>query len=133
FFMHSRNGLKTPYLSEEWFDCIGACVDKARELGMKAYLYDEDRFPSGDAGGLVTRDHPEFRAVTIRATPSAQVGEGGELLASFRVETDEVGRLRSYRRLSPGSSESNLSFALHLNSPTGRHNDATYIDVFNPA
>ena len=62
FFMHSRYGLKTPYLSRAWFRCISACVEEARRLGMKAYLYDEDRWPSGSAGGSVTRSRPEFRA-----------------------------------------------------------------------
>ncbi|HHH76715.1 MAG TPA: hypothetical protein ENL03_06800, partial [Phycisphaerae bacterium] len=60
FFMHPRYGLKTPYLGEKFFECVSACIEKARELDMKAYLYDEDRWPSGAAGGLVTRDHPEF-------------------------------------------------------------------------
>ncbi|MBN1555050.1 MAG: hypothetical protein JXA11_09905 [Phycisphaerae bacterium] len=60
FFMHSRVGLGTKYLSEEWFDCIRACVDEAKKLGMEAWLYDEDRWPSGAAGGLVTKN-PKYR------------------------------------------------------------------------
>ena len=56
FFMHSRVGLGTPYLSEEWFRLVGACIDEAKKLGMKAWLYDEDRWPSGAAGGIVTKD-----------------------------------------------------------------------------
>ncbi|MCL2571171.1 MAG: hypothetical protein FWE11_02110 [Defluviitaleaceae bacterium] len=56
FFMHSREGLETDYLSEEWFDLVKACVDAAKEAGMEAWLYDEDRWPSGTAGGRVTRD-----------------------------------------------------------------------------
>ncbi len=27
FFMHSRVGLNTPYLSEEWFECVNACIE----------------------------------------------------------------------------------------------------------
>ncbi|NQT91763.1 MAG: hypothetical protein HQ559_03305, partial [Lentisphaerae bacterium] len=56
FFMHSRVGLATPYLSDEWFECVRACVDEAKGLGMEAWLYDEDRWPSGAAGGLVTQN-----------------------------------------------------------------------------
>ena len=56
FFMHSRVGLNTAYLSKEWFDCIKACVAEAKKLGMQANLYDEDRWPSGAAGSLVTKD-----------------------------------------------------------------------------
>ena len=56
FFMHAQFGLATPYLSEEWFRLVNACADEAKRQGMEAWLYDEDRWPSGDAGGLVTRD-----------------------------------------------------------------------------
>ena len=50
-FMHARGGLKTEYLSEKWFDCIKACSEKAEELGMEAYAYDENGWPSGFVGG----------------------------------------------------------------------------------
>ena len=29
FHMHSRTGLDTPYLGEEFMDCVRACVEKA--------------------------------------------------------------------------------------------------------
>ena len=67
FFMHSRTGLRTEYLGEEWFDLINACADEAGRLGMEAWLYDEDRWPSGSAGGLATAD-PRFRMKVLRCT-----------------------------------------------------------------
>ncbi|MFH1761792.1 MAG: hypothetical protein ABIA63_11905, partial [bacterium] len=42
FFMHSRTGLVTPYLSKEWFACIDLCIKDAKKQGMEAWLYDED-------------------------------------------------------------------------------------------
>lgn len=60
FNMHPRQGLVTPYLSDEFMDAVKVCVNKARETGTYAWLYDEDRFPSGFAGGIVTKD-PELR------------------------------------------------------------------------
>jgi len=67
FFMHSRVGLDTPYLSREWFECVEACVDEARKLKMHAWLYDEDRWPSGAAGGLVTKDpRHRMRSLMVR-------------------------------------------------------------------
>ena len=33
FFMHARTGLKTPYLKEKWFECVEACLKKAKEIG----------------------------------------------------------------------------------------------------
>jgi len=52
-FIHSRVGLITPYLSKEWFECVKECVSYAKQLGIPIYLYDEDRWPSGFAGGLI--------------------------------------------------------------------------------
>ena len=56
FFMHARGGLKTEYLGEEWFKCIDACAKRAKELGMHAYAYDENGWPSGFAGGRLLED-----------------------------------------------------------------------------
>lgn len=51
FFMHARSGIVTEYMSEEWMRCIEACVEQAERLDMKAWLYDENGWPSGFAGG----------------------------------------------------------------------------------
>ena len=56
FFMHARGGLETEYLSEEWYDAIRACVDEAKKLGMEAWSYDENGWPSGFAGGELLKD-----------------------------------------------------------------------------
>ena len=56
FFMHARGGLKTEYLGEKWFSCIKACSEKAEELGMQAYAYDENGWPSGFVGGKLLDD-----------------------------------------------------------------------------
>ena len=56
FFMHARGGLTTPYLGEKWFSCVEACLKRAKELGMEAYAYDENGWPSGFAGGELLKD-----------------------------------------------------------------------------
>ena len=56
FHMHSRTGMATEYLSEDFFDFVKFSVSKAKSKGMLAWLYDEDRWPSGAAGGLVTKN-----------------------------------------------------------------------------
>lgn len=53
FFMHARGGLQTEYMGEEWFDNVAASIDKAGELGMYAWAYDENGWPSGFGGGKV--------------------------------------------------------------------------------
>lgn len=56
FFMHARGGLTTPYLGTKWFECVEASGKKAQELGMEAYAYDENGWPSGFAGGKLLTD-----------------------------------------------------------------------------
>ncbi len=53
-FVHPRPGLITEYLSEEWFARWRFALDTAKELGLKLYIYDENSYPSGFAGGHVS-------------------------------------------------------------------------------
>ncbi|HEX8549993.1 MAG TPA: glycosyl hydrolase [Abditibacteriaceae bacterium] len=66
FFIHARQGLTLPYLSDEWFARVRVAVEAARAAGIEAWLYDEYPYPSGIAGGLVTANHPEFRERTLQ-------------------------------------------------------------------
>ncbi len=61
-FIHPRYGLVTEYLSEEWFDLVRYAVTRAKALGLTVWLYDENSFPSGFAGGHVPAEMPESTA-----------------------------------------------------------------------
>ncbi|MDP6124214.1 MAG: glycosyl hydrolase, partial [Candidatus Latescibacteria bacterium] len=67
-FMHPRDGLLTPYNSERWWTMVGAIVDHGKKIGLDVWLYDEDPYPSGVAGGQVVFDHPEFVARSLEVT-----------------------------------------------------------------
>ena len=69
-FFHSRPGLLTPYLSEEWFDMMEAGVRASQDLGLESWFYDEDKWPSGFAGGIVPRQDDAFRARTLVRVPA---------------------------------------------------------------
>ncbi len=58
-FVHPRPGLITEYLSEDWFDMFRYSVDKGKELGLNIWIYDENSYPSGFAGGHVPAEMPE--------------------------------------------------------------------------
>ncbi|MBQ9336966.1 MAG: hypothetical protein IJS14_06695 [Lentisphaeria bacterium] len=85
-FMHSRTGLAVPYLSPRWFDLIRACIEEGKKLGIKTWIYDEDRWPSGYAGGKVTRN-PAYRMKLLyfHESGSGQPEPEGELLREFTV------------------------------------------------
>lgn len=115
FHMHVRTGLVTDYLSDEYMEHIKTCVNKAKDEKLLAWLYDEDRWPSGAAGGLVTKDE-RYRAryLLFTSTPysnkAAEVSddsssrggrtESGKLLAVFDVVLSADGFLESYREIS---------------------------------
>ncbi len=141
-FMHSRVGLKTPYLSDDWFECIKACVDEAKRNGLEAWLYDEDRWPSGAAGGLVTQD-PEYRlrylTVERYEKPEAFLWpEDDEIAYVFGVIFEEDGTISWYQRLDqredilllPQKAEI-LQFTVTLQEPSSWYNNQTYLDTLN--
>jgi hypothetical protein len=98
--IHSRTGMATEYLSDDFMNLVRQCVEKARAEGMLVWLYDEDRWPSGFAGGLVTQER-RFRQKHLRfsSVARAQGAETGVLLARYHVIL-EHGALKHYRRLS---------------------------------
>jgi pantothenate kinase type III len=64
-FLHSRIGLLTEYLSDRWFEIMAAGVKSSQALGIDAWFYDEDKWPSGFAGGIVPLKNPEFQARSL--------------------------------------------------------------------
>jgi len=152
FHMHPRTGMDTVYLGDEFFAMIRACRDHAEKRGMLAWLYDEDRWPSGAAGGIVTRDK-RFRAGHLLFTPfpysegrgpeaahgnSSSAGKGygnGEWLAAYEIEL-ENGYLSGYRRLVEGETAEDGKTAwyayLETAIPAAWYNNQTYVDTLNP-
>ena len=59
FVIHARRGLEVEYLSETWFARCGLVIEEAARLGMKLWIYDEDNWPSGYAGGRVLERNPD--------------------------------------------------------------------------
>lgn len=96
--MHVRTGMATPYLSDEHMNLIKACVDKAKKEDMLAWLYDEDRWPSGPAGGIVTKDR-QYRARYLLFTPYPYGSEKAELKPTRNSGTVQPGRTECGRLL----------------------------------
>lgn len=59
--VHPRPGLVTPYLSDKWFELWGLALDIARQRDLLVWIYDENSYPSGFAGGFVCEALPDSR------------------------------------------------------------------------
>ncbi len=141
FFMHSRVGLATPYLKDEWFRCVEACADEAKKQDMLAWMYDEDRWPSGAAGGIVTKD-PRWRRRSLGMTeivsPAGLTWTAGTVAAfTARIDGEKAAKVtripRGKKPSSLASGERILAFRIVLEKPSSWYNDATYLDTLNPA
>jgi len=51
--------------SESAWDNFIKCLNDFREQGLLFWIYDEKGYPSGKAGGLTLKDHPEFEALGV--------------------------------------------------------------------
>ena len=66
FFMHARGGLLTPYMGHDWFANVDSAVAAAETLGMDAWAYDENGWPSGFGNGIVTGEGVKFQQKYLR-------------------------------------------------------------------
>ena len=90
-FVHPRPGLMTPYLGPEWFRLWKVALDEAERLDMNVWIYDENSYPSGFAGGWVPELMPESRGLglALKETGSAP-GWTADTVALYRLEGDRV-------------------------------------------
>lgn len=88
FFMHARGGLETEYLSDEWFDCVNVCVDEAKKLGMEAWSYDENGWPSGFAGGALLKDKKNFATAVEHRSGAFPTDTDPDIIAVYRKNAD---------------------------------------------
>ena len=149
FHMHPRTGLTTPYLSEEFLGLARECALKAKQQNMIAWLYDEDRWPSGSAGGLVTKDHSlrgrhllwtckpyagkETVQEGISSASSNRQGQG-KLLGRYEVVLQED-CLASYHLLAEGEAASaGVTWYAYLEvaGDSSWYNNQAYVDTLNP-
>lgn len=156
FHMHVRTGMDSPYLEEEFMDSIRHCIEKAGEMDMLAWLYDEDRWPSGTAGGRVTAGRPEYARKSLLFTtnpyeecafpePAApEPGRGqenirqenGRLLAVYDILLDRDGKLEGAYRVSkeePAEEGAARWYAyMEYASADPWFNNQAYVDTLNP-
>ena len=76
FQIYPRSGCEVEYLSEEWFQLVQNVLDAAEELGFTSvWLYDEFNWPSGQCGGRVMAESPDYALQYLSAKLDAESGE----------------------------------------------------------
>jgi len=121
-FVHPRPGLLTEYLSDDWFELFNYTVQKGKELDMKVWIYDENSYPSGFAGGHVPAAMPDsykhgtglrvYVQENVDALPSDELEvilkktENGfiDITSSIENEKGKTGHYYFFEKTYPGNS-----------------------------
>ncbi len=118
YYMHTRVGMATKYLSEEFMSLVRACIEKGKAEDMFSYLYDEDRWPSGTAGGFTVQASDENLqkflfltyipyadgTLTCEADKAKAKEPNGkyEFIACYDILFDGENKLASYKKIALG-------------------------------
>jgi len=141
YFMHSRVGLATPYLSEEWMRRIGACLEEGKKAEVESWIYDEDKWPSGFAGGIVPAKSEEYRSRTV-VMKELKHGEADSglkdpsVLAVFEIEFSSASTMRTLKHISKSSDIEGygrlFTFKVEVALRSNWYNGESYVDLLNP-
>ena len=115
FIMHARSGLKTEYLSKEWLECVNTCAARGKDRQMKAWIYDENGWPSGFVGGrLLEKEENRDRYILF------QIGDFDEkATVTYLLHDDTIERVKKKAR-----EGSYLNLYIHVSPSTA--------DILNP-
>lgn len=145
-FFHARDGLISDYMGKEWMDAIEATLEAAREADGQLWLYDEDKWPSGNAGGQVAALGPDYRMAWLQPqllprgapAPSAKPAdpEAPAPAASYRILKRDGGVLLEIQPLAAADADDpgyeRLIFRRHLAARTPWWGGESYANLLNP-
>ena len=133
-FVHPRPGLMTPYLSADWFRLWRVALKEAERLDMNVWIYDENSYPSGFAGGWVPELMPESRGrgLALREAKAAPKWTD-DLIRVHRLNGDQIEDVTAAVKAGETLAEGRYVVASLLragNSPW--HGGRCYVDLLYP-
>lgn len=129
FFIHSRAGRLISYLGDEWFQACSVAIQEAERIGLDAWLYDEDGWPSGFAGGLVNGCGEEYCAKQLRFCVGPPKEKNARIISVYRQKSDG-----SYYRIEKEAGTDEDLYCIYLIVPhyvdiMDKHVIAKFIEV----
>lgn len=133
-FVHPRPGLMTPYLSPEWFHLWKVAVQEAKRLDMNVWIYDENSYPSGFAGGWVPELMPESRGRGLVFKESNSAPRWTDhTLAVFSLEGGQAAEVSAkVMRGEPLPAGKYLAALMQRAGNSPWHGDRCYVDLLYP-
>ncbi len=127
YFMHARSGLKTSYLEEPWFEAIQTGLEEGREENLLPWVYDEEGWPSGFAGGKVTAlgDAYHARGLRMQLHPKIEEIQQTSTLLGIYAYTHDFKQIHLLENIPENFEIEGYISMTHSVSPY-------YIDILNP-
>ena len=121
-FIHPRPGLVTNYISDDWNQLFKYTVEKGKEIGLNVWIYDENSYPSGFAGGHVQDRFPD----------SYQNGTGLGLLKTSKLSDTSGLSLVIESILQKESSDEHYVFHRTYGAESWWYGGFPYVDLLYP-
>lgn len=133
-FVHPRPGLMTPYLSDDWFRLWKTALDEAEKLDMNVWIYDENSYPSGFAGGLVPEAMPESRGKGIQFAETSRPPElNDNILAVYSLNDNAFENVTEKLESGQALPEAKyLVVSIRLANAGGWFGGKYYVDLLKP-
>jgi hypothetical protein len=133
--IHPRPGLVTEYLSEKWFELFKHAVEKGKELDMNVWIYDENSYPSGFAGGHVPAEMPEswnqgqgLKMIKIETLPDT----ASKYYLCLKEEDGKYKDITASIDSEKGKSGKYLLFSKTYNGKSDWYGGFSYVDLLYP-
>ena len=135
-FVHPRYGMITEYLSEEWFERFEYTLSVGEELGLYVWIYDENSYPSGFAGGHVPHYMPDSyrHGQSLRIHRAERFSPDPELRYLHYFEVNGQGDMVEFHDPDEKNGDSGEFILFELvNYPQNKwHAGYSYVDLLYP-
>ena len=141
-FIHSRVGLETEYMGPEWMKLVDKCLKYGKEIGLELWIYDEDRWPSGTAGGLVTEKKEnrskrlQLKVLTLEEAASyleekkeQLIGLYSCMLKGHEYENLQRWNTEDYNKIEISEDQKILAVTIEESEFNDNYNGYTYLDT----
>ncbi|MHB8962503.1 MAG: hypothetical protein ACYC5K_05050 [Saccharofermentanales bacterium] len=128
FFIHSRAGLEIGYMGDDWFRACEIAVEHAVRKNLTVWIYDEDGWPSGFAGGVVPAMGDAYRFKRMQFADSidnAGTAVRENLIAAYH-RLSGTGMSAVYERIADSAAYDDADLFAYYEV------DEHYVDLLNP-
>jgi hypothetical protein len=135
-FIHPRPGMITEYLSDDWYALYEYAIKCGKELGLDVWIYDENSYPSGFAGGHVPAEMPESagqgQSLVLQKFTAFPDTVPDELFIVLKRDGDNISDITATISQETGKTGEYYTFKKGFYSKSPWYGGYSYVDLLLP-